>query len=158
MANQLISVFTGALAGHPQPLVDARALHTFLGAGRDFSNWIKDRIERYQFSEGEDFSTVLAKTSPAGGRPATDYHLSLDMAKELAMVERSDKGREVRRYFIACERQLQLGRHQVTEQHPLVQRLQQELYDRDDAVAMLKDELLTLYRSRHVRLLRGARA
>ncbi|MER2551772.1 MAG: antA/AntB antirepressor family protein [Thauera sp.] len=67
-----------------------------------------DRIQEYDFAEGEDFSPVLGKGR--GGRPSIDYFLTLDMAKELAMVERSAKGREARRYFIDCEcqfRQLQ---------------------------------------------------
>jgi anti-repressor protein len=57
---------------------------------RDFSTWIKDRIAEYGFVEGEDFSPVSGKTSRRGGRPATDYHLSLDMAKELTMRENND--------------------------------------------------------------------
>ena len=75
------------------PTVDARELHAFLGVGRDFTNWIKDRLATYGFAEGVDFVThpVLAKTgeNPSGGRPRTEYALTLDTAKELAMVERT---------------------------------------------------------------------
>lgn len=86
--------------------VNARDLHSFLEVGKDFSNWIKDRIEAYAFTDGQDFvKTVSAKTGEnLGGRPRSDYHLSLDMAKELAMVERNDKGKQARQYFIECER------------------------------------------------------
>lgn len=118
---RLIPVLTGTLNGQSVQLVDARHLHDFLGVGRDFSNWIKGRIQEYGFVEnqdyllaktgenlpfvsGEDFSPVLGKGR--GGRPSVDYFLTLDMAKELAMVERTARGREVRRYFIDCERQL----------------------------------------------------
>lgn len=102
MSQQLIPVFNGELVGRAQQLCDARDLHTFLSVGRDFSTWIKERIEQYGFVEAEDFSPILGKST--GGRPATEYHLTLDMAKELAMVENNPQGREVRRYFIAMER------------------------------------------------------
>lgn len=108
MTTQLIPVFNGELDGRNQQLCDARDLHTFLGVGRFFSNWIKERIEQYGFVETEDFLPVLAKST--GGRPATEYHLTLDTAKELAMVENNDQGRQVRRYFIAMERQARESR------------------------------------------------
>ena len=108
MTQQLIPVFNGELDGRAQQLCDARDLHTFLGVGRDFSNWIKGRIEQYGFVEGEDFSPILAKST--GGRPGMEYHLTLDTAKELAMVENNDQGRQVRRYFIAMEREARESR------------------------------------------------
>jgi phage anti-repressor protein len=77
--------------------VSARDLHAALGVGRDFSTWIKDRIEKYGFIEEADFSPDLGKS--AGGRPAVEYWLSLGMAKELAMVENNEKGRAVRLYL-----------------------------------------------------------
>lgn len=108
MSTNLIPVFQGDLEGRAQQLCDARDLHQFMQVGRDFSNWIKGRIEQYGFVEGEDFSPVLAKST--GGRPGLEYHLTLDMAKELAMVENNDQGRQVRRYFIAMERQARESR------------------------------------------------
>jgi len=86
-------------------LVDARMLHGFLGVRRDFSTWLKERINRYGFIEGEDyitFSPDLGKNQK--GRPTTDYGLTLDMAKQLCMVENNEKGMEARKYFIECER------------------------------------------------------
>ncbi|CAD5378993.1 Anti-repressor protein [Pseudomonas sp. OF001] len=100
--NQLVTVISGEIGGVEQSLCDARELHGFLKVGRDFSNWIKGRVEQYGFVEGEDFSPVLAKST--GGRPGQEYLITLDMAKELAMVENNDQGRMVRRYFIAMER------------------------------------------------------
>jgi phage anti-repressor protein len=96
--------------------VDARELHQFLETGRDFSTWIKDRIEEYGFTEGEDY-IIKSFDSPdlgnqkrgvqkrGGDRRSIDYTLSLGMAKELAMVERSYVGRQVRRYFIEVEKE-----------------------------------------------------
>uniref|UniRef100_UPI00201CD83B antA/AntB antirepressor family protein n=1 Tax=Escherichia coli TaxID=562 RepID=UPI00201CD83B len=95
--------------------------HKALGVGKDFSTWITDRISEYDFTIGHDYSvhkTIspnLGK-SPNGaayskikqsGRPGKDYLLSVGMAKELAMIERNDQGRAIRRYFIQCEEELQ---------------------------------------------------
>ena len=106
--TQLIPVFNGELDGRAQQLCDARDLHAFLGVGRFFRHWIKERIDQYGFVEGEDFLPFLAKST--GGRPATEYHLTIDMAKELAMVENNEQGRHVRRYFIAMEREARESR------------------------------------------------
>lgn len=68
-------------------MIDARALHGWLGhRAADFGRWIKGRIEEYGFEDGEDFYAAVRKT---GGRPRTDYLLTVDMAKELSMVERT---------------------------------------------------------------------
>jgi len=82
--------------------VNARDLHAFLEVGTSFKDWVTRRIADYGFIEGVDFSSFLSESS--GGRPAKDYHLSLDMAKELSMVERNEKGKQARQYFLACER------------------------------------------------------
>ncbi|WP_051305074.1 antA/AntB antirepressor family protein [Chitinilyticum litopenaei] len=104
--TQLVPVFTAELNGTPEQLCNARDLHATLQVGRDFSNWIKDRIEQYGFVEGEDYSPVLANRSDGKpGKGRTDYHITLDMAKELAMVENNEMGRQVRRYFIQIERE-----------------------------------------------------
>lgn len=96
--QNLVPVFTG---DNGTTLCNARDLHTVIGSEQQFADWIKNRIEKYSFTEGEDFFINLRKSR---GRPATDYHLTLDMAKELAMVENNEKGRAVRRYFIECEK------------------------------------------------------
>lgn len=83
--------------------IDARELWKFLGSSRQFGNWITERIEKYEFVEGEDFLTNLLKS---GGRPSKEYLIKIDMAKELAMIENNSKGREIRRYFIQCEKKL----------------------------------------------------
>ncbi len=89
-------------------LVDARNLHEFLNSKQNFPDWIKNRIKEYSFVENEDY-TVYHKNmiNSKGGRPAKEYSLTLDMAKELAMVERSELGRQARRYFIESEKKLQ---------------------------------------------------
>ncbi|UOO93417.1 antA/AntB antirepressor family protein [Vitreoscilla stercoraria] len=100
----LVPVFQGTLNGIDESLVDARTLHKILQVGKVFAAWIKARISEYGFVENEDFKTIFQTRKIGHGRGKIDYHLSLDMAKELAMIEKSDIGRMVRRYFIQCER------------------------------------------------------
>lgn len=96
-------------ADHVQS-VNGRDLHGFLEVGRDFSSWMRDRIEAYAFTAGVDYDTSDDLSSPVSGsakarsQRVVQYALSIDMAKELAMVERNARGREVRRYFIECEK------------------------------------------------------
>ena len=104
----LIPISSRIVAGTPVQTVQARKLHAFLDVGRDCSTWINNRIVEYGFSENEDFIVCSPKrgSKGRGGHNVVDHYLTLDMAKELAMVERNDKGREARRYFIDCEREL----------------------------------------------------
>lgn len=94
--------------------VSGRKLHVFLKVGRDFTTWIKARINQYGFKEEMDYTIVENLTSPVSGSAKSrqqighDYILSLDMAKELSMVERNDQGKAARRYFIDCEERLRL--------------------------------------------------
>lgn len=87
---------------------DARELHACLQVGRVFGAWIAGRIKEYGFTENVDY-VVFSETgkNPQGGRPTREYHLTLDMAKELAMVENNDRGRATRRYFIEVEKRAQ---------------------------------------------------
>ena len=114
MATQLITLHTCSINEQTLDTVNARELHTFLELGRDFSNWIKARIAQYGFEEGEDFILIRqnGRTKNQGGdRRSMNYFLTLDMAKELAMVERNEKGKQARRYFIDCEKQLIEQKH-----------------------------------------------
>ena len=84
--------------------VNARKLHEVLGSKRKFADWIKQRIEKYGFIEDVDyfsFSQICEK--PNGGRPTTEYKLTVNMAKELSMIENNEQGREFRKYFIMAE-------------------------------------------------------
>jgi phage anti-repressor protein len=87
-------------------LVNARELHGFLAVHWKFASWIQRRIEKYGFSEGEDFFRFCGKST--GGRPTAEYFLTIDTAKELAMVENTKQGRMIRKYFIECERRLKM--------------------------------------------------
>lgn len=87
--------------------VNARDLHAFLEVGRDFSNWMKDQIERCDLVENQDFEVFAEKgENPKGGRPSKEYALSINAAKEISMMSQTEKGKQARRYFIACEEKL----------------------------------------------------
>lgn len=82
--------------------VDARELHIFLENKRQFADWIKQRIEQYDFQKEIDYTTISQNCENGGKR--NEYYLSLEMSKELAMVENNEKGKIARRYFIECEK------------------------------------------------------
>ena len=101
--SNLIPVFNGLIQNQPVQLCNARELHTFLDIGKDYSTWIKNRINEYGFIQDEDYLVITERTN---GRPRKEYHITLDMGKELGMVERNERGRQIRQYFIRCERTL----------------------------------------------------
>lgn len=87
--------------------VNARDLWRGLESKSQFADWIKSRIEKFDFVEGQDFVKASEKNeASATGQTVKEYYISIDMAKELAMVENNDLGRKYRRYFIACEQRL----------------------------------------------------
>lgn len=106
-SQNLIPVFNGKISNSETLLCDARKLHEFLQIETRFNMWIQRRIEEYGFQENQDFLSFAQNCAkPQGGRKSTEYHITLDMAKELAMVERNEQGRAARRYFIECEKKL----------------------------------------------------
>ncbi len=115
--NELIKIEKGS--GGIQT-VNARDLHGFLESKQNFADWIKSRVADYGFSEGQDFIIILGKST--GGRPSKDYHISLDMAKELSMVERNEKGKQARQYFIECERRARSEQPIIAFDDPLALR------------------------------------
>ena len=83
--------------------VSARELHEKLNVETRFNDWF-DRMCGYGFTEGTDFYSKMSKTSCKGGRPATDYDITIDMAKEICMIQRTPEGKRVRKYLIDLEK------------------------------------------------------
>lgn len=81
--------------------IDGRTLHKELKVGKVFVAWIVSRIEKYDFTENDDFKLTLSKIGKRKNVTQKDYSLTLDMAKELSMVENNKIGRISRKYFIA---------------------------------------------------------
>jgi len=107
MAAALIPIEDRAVGAEVVPTVNARVLHGWLAVGKDFATWIKARIDQFGFVEGLDYTLPhMGSQGATGLQGHIDYHLTLDMAKELSIVERNEKGKQARQYFIACERRL----------------------------------------------------
>lgn len=91
-----------------EKLIDARELHHALQSKRQFANWIKQRIEHYKFNENQDFFTfnkfVKRDQNDNLGNKSKEYYITIDMAKELCMIENNEIGRKIRRYFIEIEK------------------------------------------------------
>lgn len=82
-------------------LVSGRDLHEFLEIDSNYTTWFKRMIE-YGFVENVDFIPFLEESS--GGRPKQDHHIKIDMAKEISMLQRNEKGKQARLYFLDLER------------------------------------------------------
>ncbi len=88
--------------------VNARDIHNYLQVNSKFADWIKRAISKYDFKENIDYTVLKNEKKLNDGvcRPFTDYIVTMDMAKELAMLENNPKGKETRKYFIDCEKKL----------------------------------------------------
>lgn len=145
----LVPVISGQIGGRESNLVSAKALHKTLGVGRVFASWFNARVEEYGFINATDYvefdpldfrnqSTTIDQLTPERvfnpkrGRPEKDYLITLSMAKELAMVERNEQGRAVRRYFIQCEEELHRSVPEIAA------RLRHQLKSRIGAANMFK--------------------
>ena len=82
--------------------VSARDLHEALEVKTQFKDWFP-RMCEYGFEDGKDFCSFLSEST--GGRPSQDAQITVDMAKEIAMLQRTEKGKEVRKYFIQVEKE-----------------------------------------------------
>lgn len=98
IADEMLTVYETSKG---EKVIKARELHEQLLVGKVFAAWIQERIEKYGFIENEDFFPISEKTN---GRPKTDYILTLDVAKEIAMVQNNEQGRAIRKYFIEVEK------------------------------------------------------
>ncbi|MDO8845583.1 antA/AntB antirepressor family protein [Methylicorpusculum sp.] len=130
--KEVIPVVDGEIGGIKQPVVDGRTLHAAMGVSRDFTTWMKKRISDYGFQKGVDY--VLTKTGeqlPSGTKYSCDYALTLEMAKELAMIERNDMGRKIRRYFIQCERDLLMNQCANMQRNEKIAERDREKEDRE---------------------------
>ncbi|CAK9884226.1 MAG: hypothetical protein XXXJIFNMEKO3_00608 [Candidatus Erwinia impunctatus] len=145
----IVPVIPGRIGGRETNTVSAKALHKALGVGNDFSTWLKGRVDEYGFLLGTDYIVFDSSefrnqraefnqsgkpwiSKRGGDRRSKYYLLSLNMAKELAMIERNEQGRAVRRYFIQCEEALQVSAPLVAAEY------RRQLKARINAASMFK--------------------
>ena len=112
--NELIKLTQSAINGELQQTVDARELHAFLEVGKVFAAWIKNRLDTLGSIEGQDYlvlkgESLLSQTGKQtndgrGGHNRLEYFVTLDTAKHIAMMEKNERGFQVRQYFITCEK------------------------------------------------------
>lgn len=118
--NQLIRI----TEQNGKKAVNARDLHEFLESKQEFANWIKSRIDKYDLVENVDFvrlTNLSSESQGRGGLNRVEYVLSVDAAKELSMVEGNEKGKQARRYFIACEKAVASNVHVLPHIQDLTQ-------------------------------------
>ncbi len=102
--NELIPIITNK---QNEPLVEGSLLHSKLEVKTPLHKWIRRRVQEFGFQKNSDFFTV---DKFVRGQKKTEYHLTMDMAKELSMVERTSTGRKFRQYFIEAEKELRAKR------------------------------------------------
>lgn len=132
--NELIKVTQNE---NGEQLVSGRELHEFLEIKTQYSKWF-DRMCEYGFTENVDYVPISQKRLTAQGNETTytDYAINISMAKELSMIQRTEKGKQARLYFIECENKLK-EISQKTQQQRLYERSPQELLS-DNAIALNK--------------------
>ena len=100
MNNELIKITKD---DNGNSVVSGRELHEFLEVNEKYTQWF-NRMMGYGFTENVDFISFSEKTEKLGGRPKIDHALTLDMAKEISMIQRTEKGKQARQYFIEVEK------------------------------------------------------
>lgn len=124
-----------------EQFVNARDLHKALEVKTQFNKWIERMIE-YGFVDGTDFWSFLSKT-PKGGRPSIEYNLTISTAKEIAMLQRNEKGKQVRNYFIQVEERYKQLASDPSYQMALGLKASQQLLEhKDKIIAEMKPKAL----------------
>lgn len=132
--NELIKINT---SNPDRPTVLGRELHEALEVKTAYKDWFP-RMCEYGFTEGEDFCSILSEST--GGRPAIDHQLTIPMAKEICMLQRTEKGKECRQYFIKVEEAWNTPEMIVARAHQI---LQARLDDAINRVAQLESKVET---------------
>ncbi|AGF75767.1 anti-repressor protein [Bartonella vinsonii subsp. berkhoffii str. Winnie] len=146
--NTLIPISEQTIDQETVQTVNARDLHAFLGITSKFADWIKNRIKECKFLENINFIT-LSKNLENGGK-IKEYHITLDMAKHLSMIERNDKGHQAREYFIECKKLAkQITTPQIDYSKPeallgVLNHLQNQIEQKDHVIAELEPKAKAL--------------
>lgn len=138
--KDLLQISTSTIGAEQVNSVNARKIHEYLEVKTVFATWIKRAIEKYDFNENEDYISILTD-SKSGKR---DFIVTLDMAKELAMLENNDKGKETRKYFINFEKKAKNVIQSQSTQIQLLQETLNQLAITDKRVSCTEEKLTTI--------------
>lgn len=139
IANEMLPVYEN---DEGLKLVDARKLHEQLLVGRDFTTWIKSKLNDYGFLEGEEYFLTLTKTGERKNVTRHDYLLLLDVGKELAMVENNEQGRAIRKYFIEVEKKHRNSKPQ--SQLEILQGAINQMVEQENRINIISNEQETI--------------
>ena len=131
--NELISVYE---TDKGEKVVYGTELFECLGSKRQYTDWIKERFLDCDAIENQDFQSFSQKNEK-GGRPKTEYIIKLDIAKEMAMLERNDIGKQIRRYFIRIEEKYK----QLQKPKSALQILQDAMLEVDKKIEIVNEDL-----------------
>ncbi len=124
-----------------EQLVSGRELHEFLEVGTEYKKWFS-RMTEYGFVENTDFTRVTQKChTPGGVQKITDHAMTLDMAKEISMIQRTEKGKQARLYFIEVEKQYKLDTSSLSPELQFMNSVVQSLAKQEMATKQLSNKL-----------------
>lgn len=124
-----------------EQLVSGRELHEFLEVGTEYKKWFS-RMTEYGFVENTDFTRVTQKCpTPGGVQNITDHAMTLDMAKEISMIQRTEKGKQARLYFIEVEKQYKLDTSTLSPELQFMNSVVQSLAKQEMATKQLSNKL-----------------
>jgi anti-repressor protein len=140
--NEIIKIEQSVIGAEKVNSVNSRDIYEYLEVKRQYADWIKTAIDKYDFIEGEDF-TIHKFVN--GRATQSDYIVTLDMAKELCMVSNTPKGRETRKYFIEVEKKNRIPQNKdpmIAQMEMLIsmRKEQLEIANRVDAIEMRQKE------------------
>ena len=130
LTSEIVKISESTIEGQVVPTASARELHAYLKLSRDFSDWIKANLKRARLKEQQDYVVSYPCVGNLGGRPTAEYHLTLDAAKHIAMLSNTEKGFEVREYFLTCEKALRV-KEAPTLSNPIMNMIVQQAIQYD---------------------------
>lgn len=159
--QELIKILTEQIGKEQVNAVSARDVWKFVGSRQDFSTWVRSRFDELEAVENEDyisfsqssgtiissngktasFSEKNGKPQNKGGRPSIEYIVTITLAKEMAMLERNEKGREIRRYFINFEKQ---GKIKIILLQKQIQILEKSVASANRLINFYKDMIASI--------------
>lgn len=140
VTNEVIPIYNN----NNERMVNARELYNFLQSKRQFADWIKLRISKYDFIENEDYFSLSQKCE---GNNATkiEYYLTINTAKEMAMVENNERGKHIRRYFIQVENEYkQQNNIKPTSDITALKMIVAELENQNNRITNIENKLMSL--------------